>query len=253
MPRIARNLLGWFLLLLLWELSTATKLADPLFVASPVETANALFQGLLSGRIVMAAALTTGLALSGFFIGVILGIPLGLALGGIRMFRDIFGGIVDSLRSVPSTALFPLFLLFFGVGRISKIAVAAFICTLALAIYTASAVPDYNSTIRFLLRLRRVSAWRKLVDGMFFPAIPGIAGGMRTAISMALVGTLANEMIIGTDVGLGRLIFDSQMTFRIPEMYAAIVATGAIGVLLNQGLIFLLSRLFRWRQFDEVA
>lgn len=253
MRRIGTNLLGWFLLLSLWQLSTATGLADPLFVASPIETARALFEGLLSGRLVAAAALTTGLALAGFLIGVLLGVPLGLALGGIQVFRDIFGGIVDSLRSVPSTALFPLFLLFFGVGRISKVAVAAFICTLALAIYTASAVPDYNSTIRFLLRLRRVSVVRKIVDGMFFPAIPGIVGGMRTAISMALVGTLANEMIIGTDIGLGRLIFDSQMTFRIPEMYAAIVVTGCIGILINQGLVLSLGRLFRWRQFDDVG
>lgn len=249
--RIGAGILGWSVLLALWFFATLTRLVDPLFVASPMDTAIALSREGMSGHLLAAASLTTGLALLGFCIGVLIGVPLGLMLGGVALFRRIFGGIVDSFRSVPSTALFPIFLLFFGVGRTSKIAVAAFVCTLALAIYTAAAVPAHDSTRRFLLRLHHAPWWRRFLDGLFFPALPGVIGGMRTAVSMALVGTIANEMIIGTDLGLGRYIYDAQMTFRIPEMYAAIIVAGLVGVLLNRLLVIAVTYLVRWRQFDE--
>lgn len=235
-----------------WWITTSVNLVDPLFVASPGATARALVDELSSGRLLQAALVTTSLALSGFAIGVLLGVPMGLALGGISWFSSSFRGVIDGIRSVPSAALFPLFLLIFGIGRASKVAIAAFVCMFALCIYTARSVPRATSTRRILLRMHKVPWRRQFIDGMFFPALNGVVGGMSSAVSMALVGTIANEMIVGTDIGLGRYIYEAQMTFRIPQMYAAIIVAGVIGIGLNQIIESSVRRIVRWRQFDEV-
>lgn len=235
-----------------WWITTSVNLVDPLFVASPGATARALVDELSSGRLLQAALVTTSLALSGFAIGVLLGVPMGLALGGISWFSSSFRGVIDGIRSVPSAALFPLFLLIFGIGRASKVAIAAFVCMFALCIYTARSVPRATSTRRILLRMHKVPWRRQFIDGMFFAALNGVVGGMSSAVSMALVGTIANEMIVGTDIGLGRYIYESQMTFRIPQMYAAIIVAGVIGIGLNQIIESSVRRIVRWRQFDEV-
>lgn len=246
------GLLGWTMVFGAWWIATGLNLVDPLFVASPGATAAALIEELSNGRLLRAAIVTTSLALAGFTIGVLLGVPMGLALGGLSWFSSSFRGVIDGIRSVPSAALFPLFLLVFGIGRASKVAIAAFVCMFALCIYTARSVPRANATRRFLLRLHRVPRWRQFLDGMFFPALNGVVGGMSSAVSMALVGTIANEMIVGTDIGLGRYIYEAQLTFRIPQMYAAIIVAGVIGIGLNQAIDGSVRRIVRWRQFDEV-
>jgi ABC-type nitrate/sulfonate/bicarbonate transport system permease component len=236
----------WLFLLVVWSTVTDSRLVDPLLLATPSDTLVALIQTVRSGELIAATGCTLGRALGGFGIAVIAGVPLGLLLGGFSSFDRTFGGVIDALRSMPATALYPVFLLAFGAGDSSKVAVTTFISTWALAIYTAYGVRSNGDTRRFLLRLHRAPRRQILVDGLLFPALPSIVAGMRTIISIAFVVTIGIEMIVGTRCGLGQLIFDAQNTYRIPTMYAAIVASAATGVVVNWVFIRLARMLTPW-------
>ena len=242
----------WAVLGLLWYVSTmrGKPLVDPLFLSSPSDTAKALWSGLRDHSLINAFGMTFGRALGGFLVAAVVGVPLGLVLGGITSVRRTLGNVVDALRSMPATALYPLFMFAFGSGSLSKIAVAAFVCTWAIAIYAAHGVATSGQTRRFILRMHRVSRTQYLLDGLLFPAMPAIIGGMRTAVSLAVVLTIGIEMIVGTTSGLGQAIFNAQNTFQIPNMYAAIVLAALGGVLVNKGFLLFAKWLAPWSQED---
>jgi NitT/TauT family transport system permease protein len=223
----------WFLLLTIWGVVTWCRLVDPLLLATPSDTLVALLDSVRSGELVAATGCTLWRALGGFGLAVMLGVPIGLLLGGFSGFEKTFGNVIDALRSMPATALYPVFLLVFGAGNSSKMAVATFISAWALAIYTAHGVRFNGRTRLFLLRLHRVSRRQILIDGLLFPALPSIVAGMRAVISIAFVVTIGIEMIVGAGCGLGQIIFDAQNTYHIPMMYGAIIAAAVTGVLLN--------------------
>lgn len=194
LQRIATSSFGWIVLLAAWALLTETGRVDPLFLSSPSQTLTALLGGLVSGELLEGLIATLFRSLSGFAIAVLLGTPLGLVLGGFAKADRVLGNVIDGLRSMPATALFPAFLLVFGIGEGSKIAVATFVCIWGMVIYTAYGVKTAGHIRRFLLRLHNVSVRQRFVDGLLFPALPSIFGGMRTTLSLALVITSVSHL-----------------------------------------------------------
>ena len=75
---------------------------------------------------------------------------------------------------------------------------------------------------------------------------PGILAGLRVALSLSFVLIVVTEMFIGTTVGLGYQIINSQMVYRIPDMYAGIVLAGVIGFLGNRSLLVIEGRILHW-------
>jgi NitT/TauT family transport system permease protein len=240
----------WIAAVLLWAALTETKAVDPLLLASPSDTVHALIDGIGSWILVRALGYTLLRSLAGFLIATLIGVPLGLVLGGFALVNEVLGSFVDGLRSMPATALYPVFLLAFGLGDLSKIAVATFICTWAMAIYSAYGVRASGETRRFLLRLHGAPWSQFLLDGLLFPAMPSIIAGTRTVLSLAWVVTIGVEMIVGTKYGIGQAIFDAQNTFRIPSMYASIVLAALTGIGMNQFFIVAAKWLAPWGQGD---
>jgi NitT/TauT family transport system permease protein len=239
----------WLAFVAVWAALTETGLVDSLFLAAPGKTLAALRRGLFeTHELGWALLFTLRRALSGFLVASLLGVPLGLLVGGVPTIDRLFGRAIDGLRSMPATALFPAFLLAFGIGEASKVAVATFVCLWALVIYTASGVRSSGDTRRYLLKLHGVSASQLFFDGLFYPALPSILGGMRTSLSLALVVTISVEMLVGTRVGLGQTIYIAQSTYAIPDMYAAITLAALSGVLFNWLFQTLARACVRWEK-----
>ena len=75
---------------------------------------------------------------------------------------------------------------------------------------------------------------------------PGIFAGLRVALSLSFVLIVVTEMFIGTNVGLGHRIINSQLIYRIPDMYAGVVLAGLVGYLGNHALLHLEGRVLHW-------
>ncbi|OYW09501.1 MAG: taurine ABC transporter permease [Rhodospirillales bacterium 12-71-4] len=231
---------------LLWQLAVWARIADPILLPPPAEAFAETWHGFAAGTLAHDTWRTverTGLA---FLIASAIGVPLGVALGAAeRLYRGV-EFVVDFFRSTPASALFPLFLILFGPGEGTKIAVAAFGAALVILFNAAYGVINARRTRVLAARIMGATAPRILVDVLIWEALPQILVGMRSGISLALVIVVVAEMFIGSTDGLGHRVINAQMLFESGLMYGVIFVAGALGYLLNLGFLLLEKRFVHW-------
>lgn len=233
-------------IIVIWLVVDWLNLINPLFVPSLPGVLLSLDRLMVGGTLLTDLASTAWRTFVSFAIATFLGIPLGLILGSKEGIRRATSVLIDFFRSLPGTALFPLFLLFFGIGDRAKIANAVFACTLIIMVNTMYGVRNANKTRIFAAQTMGASPSRIYSRVVLPGALPEIAGGLRIAVSIALIVIVVTEMFIGTASGLGKRIFHTYQLFQIPEMYAAILLTGLFGYGLNLVLVTLERRLIHW-------
>ena len=155
--------------------------------------------------------------------------------------------MLELFRNTAALALLPVFVLILGIGETSKIAIVLYACFFPILLNTISGVSSrWTSSCcgrPGCSGCRRSTTFRKVV---FPAALPTIFTGIRIAGAAAILVLIAAEMI-GATAGLGYLINYSQYNFLIPQMYAAIITTTALGLAVNYGLVAIERRFSRWR------
>lgn len=239
-------IIGPLLLIALWQLMISAQWVKPVLLPPPGETLAHLANNFLSGSIYGDLWATIYRTLWSFAIAVLIGVPLGIVLGSSESAYRSVEFVIDFFRSTPSSALIPLFLLIFGITDINKIAIASFGAMLIVLFNSAYGVMNAKKTRVMAAQIMGVSKWHVFKDVMLMESLAQTFVGLRSAVSMALVIVIVAEMFIGSENGLGHRIIDAQQVFNVKEMYASILATGALGYGLN--LLFLLfeKRLIHW-------
>jgi NitT/TauT family transport system permease protein len=233
-------------IILAWSVVSFGKIVDPLFLPTPWAVARSLFAGLTQGSLGRDFVATVGRSLVGFTAAGILGVPFGLLIGRSRMLAQATQPTIDFFRSVPATALFPLFLFFFGLGDAAKIAIVIYACALIILVNTAYGARQVKD-LRILSAQVMGATRRDIFWSIVLPeSAPGIFAGLRIALSLSFVLIVVTEMFIGTTVGLGYQIMNSQLVYRIPDMYAGIVLAGLTGYIANLVLVRLEARILHW-------
>jgi ABC-type nitrate/sulfonate/bicarbonate transport system permease component len=229
-----------------WAAVTALRLVDPIVLASPWSVARAVPR-MLGERLLSDVGLTLGRVLAALALSCAIGIPLGLFLGYHRRTYEVLEGPLHALRSIPASALFPLFLIVAGVGEASIVALATYPSLLVILVNTVSGAALANKRRLYQARLLNLTTLEILTNVLFYEALPSILDGIRTAVSYSLVLVVAVEMFVGLgDRGLGRGIYLYQSTYRVPETYGAIIIAGTIGILLNWMVTRMQDHLLRW-------
>jgi NitT/TauT family transport system permease protein len=224
--------------ILLWQIVYWVGLADPVLLPSPLETFSVTLNAFETGTLAHDLSRTIVRTTLSFLIASVIGVPLGLALGARESVYRSVEFLIDFFRSTPASALFPLFLILFGIGEGTKIAVAAFGATLVILFNAAYGVMNARKTRVLAAQLMGANRFRVLIDVLLWEAMPQILVGMRTGVSLALVIVVVAEMFIGSTDGLGQRIINAQMVFDSSLMYGAIFVAGALGYALN--LLFLI-------------
>jgi NitT/TauT family transport system permease protein len=213
---------------------------------SPVRTLQSIWTHMTQGGMGDDFLRTLWRTLKSFAIAAVFGVPLGIVVGANpRIYRSI-EFLVDFFRSTPATAMFPLFMILFGLGDFAKIAIAAFAAWLVILFNVAYGVMNARQTRILAARVMGASRLRIFRDVLFYEGLPQTFVGLRTAVSLALVVIVVAEMFIGGDDGLGKRIIDSQITFDMPQLYGTILVSGVLGYGLNLFFLTLESRLVHW-------
>jgi len=176
------------------------------------------------------------------------GTLLGLVIGYFEKQGTSLENTMDFLRSIPPIALFPLFILFFGLGDLSKISVSAFTGTLIVTLSGIYGIKQINKNHIKLAKKLGIKG-KKLITGLLLPeSLNTLFGGYRIAASFCLVFIIVTEMFLGgAEFGLGRKLIDAQMLFDTPQLYALIFTLGIIGYSLNKLFILLENKIIHWR------
>jgi sulfonate transport system permease protein len=233
-------------LLAIWSLATWQQWVDPVLLPSPLLTFKSLWQGMDGGALGFDFVKTVYRTAASTAIAAVIAIPLGIVLGSSeRLYRSL-EFVIDFFRSTPASAMFPLFLVLFGVGDETKISVAAFGALLVILFNVAYGVMNARKTRLLAARVMGASRTRVLFDVMLLESLPQTFVGLRNGVSLALVIIVVAEMFIGSQDGLGHSVFEAQQLFDMPRMYAAIFAAGALGYGLNLVFLLIERRFVHW-------
>ena len=237
---------GPLLLFIAWDLVVRLGFIKPILLPTPADTIAALITGLAGGPLLTDFAMTVWRTLQAFLIAAVVGVPLGVLLGSNEKAYRSVEFLIDFFRSTPSSALIPLFLMIFGVSDVNKVAIAAFGALLIVVFNSAYGVMNARKQRVMAAKVMGASRWQIFRDVLVWESLQPTFVGLRSAVSMALVIVIVAEMFIGSDSGLGHRIINSQQVMNVKDMYASILAAGALGYALN--ILFLLAerRIVHW-------
>lgn len=235
------------ILLALWEGLPRSGVINQNFLTPPSDVLATMWQLLLSGQLAHHAVISLERIAAGLGVSLLVGVPLGLAMGWWRPLEDAFDGPLQAGRQISAFALFPVFILFFGIGELSKVVIVFWASVWPIILNTTAGVKGADPVLVRAARSMNASGWT-LVRKVVIPAAgPSIFTGIRLGGSYAFMVLVAAEMI-GANAGLGFLVLNSQEVFRIPQMYTAIVALVIFGLLLNRLLLGIEHAATPWRR-----
>jgi NitT/TauT family transport system permease protein len=237
---------GPFALILIWYVVSAFQWVNPFFLPTPWNVFLELKGLLFSQELYPHLGKTLYRMFSGYLLAIVLGIPLGIMVGYWEKAYNSLEFVIEFFRGFPATSLFPLFMLAFGIGDAAKIAIVIFSCSLVITINTLYGVRNSSKTRQMVAETMKAGNTYIFARVILPDALPYITAGLRTALSLTLIIVVILEMFIGTDKGLGHLIYNAHMTYQIPQMYATIVITGLIGYGMNKGFIKLEEEVIHW-------
>ncbi len=238
--------IGPIVLFIIWDLAVRTGAIKAILLPSPADTVTTLINGLAGGALLKDFAVTVWRTLQAFAIAAVVGMPLGVVLGSTEKAYRSVEFLIDFFRSTPSSALIPLFLMIFGVSDVNKVAIAAFGAMLIVIFNSAYGVINARKQRVMAARVMGATRWQIFKDVLVWESLQPSFVGLRSAVSMALVIVIVAEMFIGSDSGLGHRIINSQQIMNVRDMYASILAAGALGYALNILFMLLERRIVHW-------
>lgn len=239
------GLMGILLFLLAWEAVPRLGLVQERFLPPASRVLNRFFDYLGQpgfwndvGQTMLAWGL--GLAVS-----IAAAVVLGLLIGSSQFLRKATYSTIEFLRPIPSVALIPLAVLLFGVKIESSLLLVIYASFWQVLLQVLYGVADVDPVAENTARSYRLGRLARIRYVVWPTALPYLMTGIRLASAVALILAITAELIIGSP-GLGQQIALTQSGGAVPEMYALILATGLIGVLINVGVRLIEKRVLAW-------
>jgi NitT/TauT family transport system permease protein len=239
--------LAILIFLALWEICGRLGLfVNPLFLPPISKVLDILGDLLVAGDVQKHAAISIRRALTGCCFGLAFSVPVGLIIGWSRRVENFLNPLLQLFRNLPILALFPVFVMFFGIGELSKTVIIFWAVIWATLLNTISGVKSVDPLLIKASRSMGTGSIRLFVTVVLPAALPHIFTGVRLSAANSILVLVAAEMI-GASRGLGYALYFYQMNMMIPQMYAYLIIMAVIGVSLNAFLEFIEKRSFRWR------
>ncbi|GAA3987521.1 ABC transporter permease [Streptomyces sp. NBC_01352] len=188
----------------------------------------------------------TGWAL-GLAIAACAGVVAGVVISVVPYLREATASTIEFLRPIPSVALIPLAVLLYGSELRSVLLLVVYASFWQILIQTLYGVQDVDPVAEETARSYGLGTWARVRHVLWPTALPYVMTGLRLAAAVALILAITAELVIGAP-GLGARIAVAQNSQAVPEMYALIVVTGLLGLLINVGARTVERRALAWHQ-----
>ena len=229
--------------LLIWEYGG---LVDELYVSRPSAIFRAIQRWQSEGSLVPNLIVTAQTTAFGFVLGGALGLVVGFALGVNDFLGKVFRPFVTALNSVPRLALVPLFIIWFGLGMSSKVALVTTVVFFLIFYNTYAGVRDVDRQIVDVVRLMKARRRHIYLKVILPSAMTWIIAGMRVSVPYALVAAVTAEML-ASNRGMGYLLQRSAGQFYMPGVFAAIIVMVVLAMVLMAFVSVVERRLMAWK------
>lgn len=232
-------------LLLIWEGICRAGVVSSLFLPPPTLIIFSLMDMIQDGEIGVSLAASLYRILMGFFLGSAFGLLVGLVTGTSALADRMANPIVNALYPIPKIALLPLFILWLGIGEVSKVTIIALGVFFPVAMNTYSGVKNVD-TLLIKVAVSFHAGWGYTMKNVVLPyALPMIFAGLRIAAGTALLLLVAAEMI-AAEQGIGALILHYGDLMITERLMAGVIVLSVLGLIFNLFLQFLERKLVPW-------
>jgi NitT/TauT family transport system permease protein/taurine transport system permease protein len=237
------------LIFLVWTVVTAREIVPATILPSPGAVAESFLDMVRNGYSGVAIWAHVGASLwrvgIAFVAGAALGVTVGLLRGRVPLVDAVFIVPSELVRPIPPLGLIPLFILWFGIGEVSKI-LLIFLSVFLIMMVNAQA-GSRSCALDALRAAQSMGAgrWQTFRFVVLPSALPQIMTGLRISMGTALTILVASELL-GGDRGLGFVILDASSFFRTTYVFAGIILIGLIGLASDRGIAVLARRIVHW-------
>ena len=240
-------LLGPFLLILFWSTGSAAGLIDPRVLPAPWTTAATAWELIRDGRLQDNLAVSAVRAAEGFAWGVGAGVLVALISGLSQLGGYVFDGLVQIKRAIPTLALIPLVILWFGIGETMKVTVIAFSVFVPIYIQTHAALRGIDVKYLELAETVGLSRWAFIRDVVLPGALPGFLTGLRFGVLGAWLALVVVEQLNATS-GIGYMINLARTYAQSDVILVGLVVYALLGLASNAAVSLAEARLLTWRR-----
>lgn len=231
--------------LMIWQ-GASGRLVDDFFISNPLDVGQRLYDWIIDGSLFLHLWATVYETFLGFVVGAAVGVVLGIWLGVSPFTSRLLNPYLNALNALPKVALAPLFVLWFGLGVESKVALAAVLVLFLVFLNTYAGVREVDQDLIDGARLMRASRVQVITKVIIPSALSWVFAGLKISVPYALIGAVLGEML-AANRGLGYLVQYSGSQFDTAGVFAVLFVIALLAVVLNFLVELVQHRMQRWR------
>lgn len=248
--RISAVVAGWFFVAAtigaIWEWAGRTGHVNPIFISYPSAIWDALVQGVQGDLLTVDARYTLVAVLIGFSTSALAGIAVAFVLSQIAYLKKLLDPFFTALNSLPRVALAPLFVMWFGIGLLSHVIMAASLTFFVVLANTMAGIESVDQDHLLLARLQGATPWQTFRYFVVPSALPSIFNGLELGFIFGMLGTVSGEMIVG-EHGFGVRLQRDAGVFNTAGYFATLFVLVTISAALAGLFQIIKRRLIKWQ------
>lgn len=248
--RIGLATAAFVVFIALWEFVIWALRLEPVVLPRPMQVVQALWIGFGSGAFYSHLWVTFVETMAGFAIGAGIGLVLGVAIAESRILHVALYPYLIGFQTMPKVAIAPLFVIWFGFGMASKIAIAATISFFPVVVNVIAGLATADAARVEMLASFCASRWQIFRMVKLPSALPFLFAGLDVAIVLSVIGAIVAEFV-GSQKGLGYLILQYNFSFNTAGVFAVLIVLSAMGVGLHLIVQWLQRRIVFWQRSHE--
>ena len=249
-PDIAYSIGAIVLLFVIWYAISHSSFVKPGYIPTPEELGKTFFELVRDGYqgkpLYEHIGISLFRTLTGFLLGVVVGVPVGLLSGYSRRAGAMISPIMAFIRPIPPIAFIPMAVLYFGLGEVGKIVLIFFVSFNYVQTNAQAGAANFPIAYRRAAETLGLTRMQTFTNIVMPGALLQIFTGLKVALALSWAVVVAAELV-GAQSGLGFMISDAALLFRIPVVYIGVAMIGAIGLILNFALNALETRIVHWK------
>lgn len=244
--RLVFGVLGFAVVISLWEAASQLKLVKQVVLSSPSRIVEAAVRDISNGTIWPHIAISGTEYFLGLGLALAVGIPLGLAIGMFRRLNYLLDPWLSAVYATPTVALVPLIILIFGIRLESKVVVVWLEAIFVVVVSAMAGVHAADRVYHEIAESFRASAWTRFRTVILPASVPYILTGVRLGTSRAVVGVVVAEFL-ASNAGIGFYIKLNGDLLQTARVYFGIVLLGILGLTIGELVRRVERRFDRWR------
>lgn len=231
--------------LVLWEVAAREHWVSPFLLPPFSRVAQRLFEGIASGELLRLAGQTLRLLAISYSAAVVIGVVMGILMARVRVVRWLFDPLVSIGFPAPKIAFLPIFILWFGVFDVPKIAMAIFACIFPIVAGTWAGTQGVDKYLIWSAQNLGASRRELLFQVVFPAALPQVLTAMQVALPIAFIVVIVAEMLTGGG-GLGGAMIEASRLADSTRVFANLIVIGVLGFFCLVALQFARRKILSW-------